>query len=93
METDGRSFQVRIGHPEKTNGIPRLPHEREESDDSQQSDLRQDMVQAYADIMSGQEDTDCREQRGLEPVVKSFVASENAEVNRDAGSCPQTRRD
>ena len=40
METDGRSFQVRIAHPEKANGIPRLPHERDESGDSQQSDPR-----------------------------------------------------
>lgn len=73
METDGRSFQVRIAHPEKANGIPRLPHERDESGDSQQSDPRSDMMQAYNDIMSGQEDTDCREQRTLEPVVKSLL--------------------
>ena len=89
METDGRSFQVRIAHPEKTNGIPRLPHERDESDDSQQSDLRQDMLQAYADIMSGQEDTDCREQRGLEPVVKSLLESKKDGLSKDTGSCPK----
>ena len=27
METDGRSFQVRLSHPAKSNGVPRLPHE------------------------------------------------------------------
>lgn len=89
METDGRSFQVRITHPEKTNGTPRLPHERDESDDSQQSGPRQDMLQAYADIMSGQEDTDCREQRGVEPVVKSLLESEKDGPNKDTGSCPK----
>lgn len=89
METDGRSFQIRIAHPEKTNGLPRLPHERDESDDSQQSSPRQDMLQAYADIMSGQEDTDCREQRGLEPVVKSLLESKKDDRDRDTGSCPK----
>lgn len=88
METDGRSFQVRIGHPEKMNGIPRLPHERDESDDSQQSGPRSDILQAYADIMSGQEDTDCREQRSLEPVVKPLLESEKTDLNEDAGSRP-----
>lgn len=75
MTTDGGSFQVRIGHPVAPDPIPRLPHERDESDDSQQSDMRAELVQAYADIMSGQEDTDCREQRSLEPVVKSLLDS------------------
>ena len=89
METDGRSFQIRIAHPEKTNGIPRLPHERDESDDSQQSDRRQDMLQAYADIMSGQEDTDCREQRSLEPVVKSLLDAEKNDLSKDTGSHPK----
>lgn len=76
METDGRSFQVRIAHPAKKEKIPRLPHERDESDDSQQSGARQEMLQAYTDLMSGQEDTDCREQRSLEPVVKSLLHPE-----------------
>jgi hypothetical protein len=88
METDGRSFQVRIAHPEKTNGIPRLPHEHDESDDSQQSGPRPDMLQAYTDIMSGQEDTDCREQRSLEPVVKSLLKAEQDKINKDTGSHP-----
>jgi hypothetical protein len=83
MQTDGGSFQVRIGHPEKTNGIPRLPHERDESDDSQQSGPRSDMLQAYTDIMSGQEDTDCREQRSLEPVVKSLLDNQKNDLSKN----------
>ncbi len=83
MQTDGGSFQVRIGHPEKTNGIPRLPHERDESDDSQQSGPRSEMLQAYTDIMSGQEDTDCREQRSLEPVVKSLLDNQKNDLSKN----------
>ncbi len=83
MQTDGGSFQVRIGHSEKTNGIPRLPHERDESDDSQQSGPRSDMLQAYTDIMSGQEDTDCREQRSLEPVVKSLLDNQKNDLSKN----------
>jgi hypothetical protein len=40
-------------------------------------------------MMSGQEDTDCREQRGLEPVVKSLLGSGKDGLNKDAGSCPK----
>jgi len=47
-----------------------LPHERDESDDSQQGEPRDDMRQAYDDLMSGQQDTDLRESRGAEEVVK-----------------------
>ena len=89
METDGRSFQVRLSHPAKTNGVPRLPHEHDESDDSQQSDPRSEMLQAYTDMMSGQEDTDCRQQRGLEPVVKCLLESGKDGLNKDAGPCPK----
>lgn len=91
MQTDGRSFQVRIGHPEKTNGTPRLPHERDESDDSQQSGPRSDMLQAYTDIMSGQEDTDCREQRSLEPVVKSLLDAEKNNLTKDTSASSKDR--
>ena len=69
--------------------MPSLPHERDESDDSQQSAPRREMLQAYADIMSGQEDTDCREQRGLEPVVKSLLESKKDGLSKDTESCPK----
>ena len=47
----------------------RMPHERDESEDSQSSGPRDDMKQAFDDIESGQVDTDFREQRGVEEVV------------------------
>lgn len=70
MKTEGRSFQVRTQNRSRTESAPRLPHERDESSDDQQGEPRNDMRQAFDDIMSGQQDTDLREGRGLEEVVK-----------------------
>lgn len=70
MKTDGRPFQVRTGRPVRDDVMPRQPNELDESSDSQESASRSDMEQAYKDIVSGQQDTDCREQRGVEETVK-----------------------
>ncbi|MBX6319280.1 hypothetical protein [Pigmentiphaga sp.] len=48
-----------VGQPE-----PRLPHEHDESHDSQESAPREIIEQAYRDVQSGQEDTDLRASRG-----------------------------
>jgi hypothetical protein len=71
MKTDGKPFQVRTKKPVRKDAIPRLPHERDESEDSQASGPRGDMKQAYLDIANGQVDTDLRETRGVEEVVKT----------------------
>lgn len=76
MKTDGKPFQVSTRRPQREQALPRLPHERDESDDSQQSGPRKDMQQAYDDLMSGQQDTDLREQRGMEEVVKAQLQRE-----------------
>lgn len=47
---------------------PRLPHEHDESFDSQVSGERDEMRQAHADIESGQIDTDRRGMPGVEEV-------------------------
>ena len=73
MKTDGKPFQVSTQRPKHKDALPRLPHEHDESDDSQQSDVRNDILQAFDDIMSGQQDTDLREMRGVEEVVKEWV--------------------
>ncbi len=73
MKTDGTPFQVSTQRPKREDLLPRLPHERDESDDSQQSEPRADMRQAFDDIMSGQQDTDMRESRGVEAVVKDLL--------------------
>ncbi|OGB25115.1 MAG: hypothetical protein A3I66_23080 [Burkholderiales bacterium RIFCSPLOWO2_02_FULL_57_36] len=70
MKTDGKPFQVRTDKPVKNDAVPRMPHEHDESQDSQESEERHVIKQAYADIMSGQVDTDMREQRGVEETVK-----------------------
>ncbi len=73
MKTDGKPFQVSTRRPRRNDALPRLPHERDESDDSQQSGERADIRQAYDDIMAGQQDTDLRESRGVEEVVREQV--------------------
>ena len=45
-------------------GEPRLPHEHDESHDSQESPPRKVIEQAYEDVQSGQEDTDLRSSGG-----------------------------
>lgn len=51
--------------------LPRLPHEHDESSDSQASGPREDMKQAYQDISSGQMDTDLHGLPGVEEVIKN----------------------
>lgn len=47
---------------------PRLPHERDESDDSQATAPRKNMQQAHDDLEEGQVDTDLRGTRGVDQV-------------------------
>lgn len=49
---------------------PRLPHERDESLDSQEAKPRKDMKQAFDDIQAGQMDTDRRGIPGVEEVER-----------------------
>ncbi len=86
MKTDGKPFQVSTQRPKRKEALPRLPHERDESDDSQQSEVRDDIRQAYDDVMSGQQDTDLREGRGVEEVVKEQVGRKEGGPARKAGT-------
>jgi hypothetical protein len=70
MKTDETPFQVKTGKPSKPGTTPRLPHEHDESEDSQQSGPREDMEQAYEDIERGLKDTDLHGQRGVEKAVE-----------------------
>ncbi len=69
MESAIKQHQVRIKRPAKKGVTPRLPHERDESDDSQESAVRDDIKQAYDDLQSGQVDTDLRNTGGVDEVV------------------------
>jgi len=68
-----KEAHVRARQPakQKTKRTPalRLPHEHDETADSQASGSRDDIKQAYDDIQRGLVDTDFREQRGVEEVV------------------------
>jgi hypothetical protein len=73
MNKGVKSVQVRTGTAKRVRGNPleneataRLPHERDESGDSQASAPREDMVQAAADLERGLVDTDCHGVRGIE---------------------------
>ena len=46
--------------------IPRMPHERDQSSDSQQGEPDEIIEQAYRDVEEGQQDTDRRGIRGYE---------------------------
>jgi len=57
-------------HP-KPEQKARLPHEHDQSGDSQRSDVTQDRMQrAYRDIHEGQVDTDLRGSGGLDEINK-----------------------
>jgi hypothetical protein len=73
MATTMKEAHVRTKQPDKQkirrDPALRLPHERDEADDSQTSGPRDDIKQAYNDIEHGLVDTDFREERGVEEVV------------------------
>jgi hypothetical protein len=60
--------QVATQRPVRSDATPRLPHERDESDDSQESPPRADMQQAASDIERGLVDTDLHNTPGVEAV-------------------------
>jgi len=65
-----RQRQLRARKPPRLardeNSEPRLPHEHDESSDSQAGGPREVIEQARRDIESGQQDTDRHGARGLE---------------------------
>lgn len=69
MKSAQEQLIVKTGKPSQPESTPRLPHERDESDDSQSSGVRPDILQAYKDLENGQVDTDLREGRGVDAVV------------------------
>ncbi len=86
MDTGKEPFQVSTQRPRHKDVTPRLPNERDESDDSQESEVRDEMRQAYDDLMAGQQDTDLREQRGIEEI---FKARRDAIHAAEPGKCQE----
>ena len=79
--------QINTDAKVKNDGQERMPHERDESPDSQNIKPRSVMKQAAADVDSGMVDTDARNKPGVEKV--------KTPVPRDATARPQpnTKRD
>lgn len=69
MRTVLKQHQVRTKRPVKEGVAPRMPHARDESDDSQESGTRDEIKQAYTDLQQGQVDTDLRDTGGVDEVV------------------------
>lgn len=71
MRAPLKQRQVRTKSPAGPESAPRLPHERDESDDSQASGPRESMRQAYEDIEHGLVDTDLRGSLGVNPATRA----------------------
>ena len=70
MATTFKQPQVKTVKRSKA-GTPRLPHERDESGDSQSTPPRKKMKQAHDDIASGQVDTDLRRDPGVDQIIEN----------------------
>jgi hypothetical protein len=74
MGTASKQLEVKTSPPTRKESTPRLPHERDESHDSQAAQpgpARDDIKQAYKDLQNGQVDTDLRDIRGVDAVVNN----------------------
>ncbi len=71
MRPSLKQRQIKTKRPTTPETTPRLPHERDESDDSQASGPREDMQQAYKDIENGLVDTDLRGSLGVDEATRA----------------------
>ena len=90
MRTALKQHQVRTKRPVSDQTTPRMPHERDESDDSQESGAREDMQQAYDDLQQGQVDTDLRDIGGVDEVVNDRPGLSPDKVKK-AGDEPERK--
>lgn len=94
-----KPFQVRAKSSTKEEAeltskrTPRMPHERDESADSQSSGVRDDIKQAFDDVMEGKMDTDLRTQRGVEYTQPKNAEQKNAAIIPPKGSPVNNPRD
>lgn len=94
-----KPFQVRAKAPAKdepeltSKRAPRMPHERDESTDSQGGGVRDDIKQAFDDVMNGQMDTDLREGRGVENSQPKNEEQRNATIAQPSNSPARNPRD
>lgn len=73
------------GKKDTERSIPRTPHERDQSSDSQQGEPREVIEKAYRDVEEGRQDTDRRGIRGYEK-------PENRILQEKKGRAPRSER-
>ena len=73
------------GTKDTDRSIPRMPHERDHSSDSQQGEPREIIEKAYRDVEEGRQDTDRRGMRGYE-------TPENRILRKKKERTPQSER-
>ncbi len=71
MQPPLKQRQIKTKRPTTPESAPRLPHERDESDDSQASGPREDMQQAFDDLQNGLVDTDLRGSLGVDQATRA----------------------
>src|SRR6478609_4920822 len=86
-----KQHQVKTKRPEQKGPgekgtTPRLPHERDESEDSQESKPRDDIRQAYKDLENGLVNTDLRGEQGVDEVTSP--PENDAEAGRARKNAP-----
>lgn len=71
--------QIKTAPPASPGDAPRLPHERDESSDSQDSGgPREDMQQAYEDLEHGLVDTDLRSAPAVDETTRAATTQAGA---------------
>lgn len=72
MRPTVKQRQISTKPPATPEAAPRLPHERDESNDSQDAGQpREDMQQAFEDLEKGLVDTDLRGSMGVDPATRA----------------------
>jgi hypothetical protein len=69
MVTESKEHRINTEEKIEHDGVKRMPHERDESPDSQDKEPRGVMKQAAADLEQGLVDTDLHGMRGVEQAV------------------------
>jgi hypothetical protein len=70
MQASWKQFLDKTSAPVDHGPPPRLPYEHDESQESVESAPRDNMLQAYRDLMNGLVDTDMHGYRGVEEVFR-----------------------
>lgn len=79
MSTTTKPPEINTTKPIENDGIPRQPHERDETPDRQSIEPREIIKQAARDLRRGLVDTDLHGERGVEKVVQPDPSAKDAD--------------